>query len=457
METTPNLGLRLLVQSQSQKEITVNEALCRIDALQAGVLSRTQATPPSSPTDGLTYIVSGSATGAWSGKYHHITYYLAGWHFIAPRTGMNLWVADEAITYRYNGTAWVRNQSLTPGELGIVGVSNPREGETLTYQNSQWENLPAAVYGRNRLINGTMQIWQRASSFTLTTASYTADRFLSSPGTGGTATISRQSFSAALANTVPGCDYFLRHAQTTAGSTPSLVQRIEFVRSLAGEPVTLSFYARTDAALSLTPRLTQFFGTGGSPSSAVVTTLDACTITTDWQRCTVQATLPATTSATLGTNGNDYLQLELALPSGASFTLEITALQLEAGNSATAFEQRSFTDELHACRRYFYKSVPYDTPAAAPAGRPGALSAITGGTGLYGAHIHVRFPTTMRASPSINLLSTDTTAASIYSLASGNVTSLLLNPCTDSVTVTSNQTMSAGIICYVHLAANAEL
>ena len=38
-------------------------------------------------------------------------------------------------------------------------------------------------------------------------------------------------------------------------------------------------------------------------------------------------------------------------------TLEITGVQLEVGPQATAFEHRSFGEELSLCQRYFYKIV----------------------------------------------------------------------------------------------------
>ncbi len=107
MTTTPNLGITLVVQSQQQKEVTINAALNRVDVLLNGnVLDKDLATPPVSPADGDSYIVAASPTGVWAGKANHIAYYNSGWEFIVPNEGVFLWVADENKHYIYDGSAW---------------------------------------------------------------------------------------------------------------------------------------------------------------------------------------------------------------------------------------------------------------------------------------------------------------------------------------------------------------
>ncbi|NBO19260.1 MAG: DUF2793 domain-containing protein, partial [Proteobacteria bacterium] len=88
MATTPNLGLTLVEQAQAQKEVTVNQALMRIDALiNNGAISRTVSTPPGSPVAGDLYIVGASPSGAWAGKALQIAYFDQIWRFVVPRTG----------------------------------------------------------------------------------------------------------------------------------------------------------------------------------------------------------------------------------------------------------------------------------------------------------------------------------------------------------------------------------
>lgn len=119
MALTPNLGLTLVEQSQAQKEVTVNQALTRIDALlNTGASSRTLNMPPGSPAAGDLYIVGGSPTGAWAGQAGNIAYYDQVWRFVIPRQGMTLWVAAEAQLYTYDGSGWVAS-----GSGAILGAS----------------------------------------------------------------------------------------------------------------------------------------------------------------------------------------------------------------------------------------------------------------------------------------------------------------------------------------------
>jgi hypothetical protein len=117
MATTPHLGITLLESSQAQKEITVNEALQRIDALlNSGVIDHDLATPPGSPATGDVYIVAASPTGAWSGKATSIAYFDQIWRFITPAEGAMLWVNDENLHVVFDGSAW-QTVSTSSGDM----------------------------------------------------------------------------------------------------------------------------------------------------------------------------------------------------------------------------------------------------------------------------------------------------------------------------------------------------
>ncbi|MBM3617729.1 MAG: DUF2793 domain-containing protein, partial [Alphaproteobacteria bacterium] len=121
MATTPHLGLNLLEQSQAQKEITVNTALLRIDALlNTAAQTRGETAPPSSPVEGEVHIVGNAATGDWAGHDLHIAYFEQIWRFIAPNEGAMLWVADEDTHYVFDGSGW---NALETGSSGGGGGS----------------------------------------------------------------------------------------------------------------------------------------------------------------------------------------------------------------------------------------------------------------------------------------------------------------------------------------------
>lgn len=126
MSDSPSLALPYLAAAQAQKHVTHNEALALLDGLvHLAVVSRVVATPPSSPTDGLRYLVPASPTGDWAGQVGKIALRMDGiWRFITPREGFRLWVSDEDVLLSFDGTNWV-----APGvpsvlqNLSLVGVN----------------------------------------------------------------------------------------------------------------------------------------------------------------------------------------------------------------------------------------------------------------------------------------------------------------------------------------------
>lgn len=140
MATTTHMGITLLEMAQAQKEITVNEAFARIDALlNSGVVDKDLGTPPASPVEGDIYIVGPTPTGQWAGKSGQIAYFDRFWRFITPNEGALMWVNDENAHYIYNGSAWAQivlmadmsKSVYDPASIGqqVVGVS---ASQTLT-------------------------------------------------------------------------------------------------------------------------------------------------------------------------------------------------------------------------------------------------------------------------------------------------------------------------------------
>lgn len=119
-DTTRVAGLPLLVAGQAQKEFFINEALSILDALQPRAVTASQATPPSSPTEGDCFRVTAPATGAWSGHADSIAVLVAGdWHFVGPAQGMAVFdrSADHLLVFR---TGWKLAQAPAPPSGGTV-------------------------------------------------------------------------------------------------------------------------------------------------------------------------------------------------------------------------------------------------------------------------------------------------------------------------------------------------
>jgi hypothetical protein len=257
---------------------------------------------------------------------------------------------------------------------------------------------------RNKIINGNFDFWQRGTSGS---SGYVADRWTTAVG-GSTAAISRQSFTLGQTD-VPGePDYYHRTVVTSSAGASNYaitLQRIESVKTLAGQTATLSFWAKADASKNMAIEFFQSFGTGGSPSTGVTFGVTTIALTTSWQKFTVTVDVPSISGKTLGTNDNDYLFVALWFDAGSDYdsstntlgqqsgTFDIARVQLEAGDVATPFEERPIGQELALCHRY-YQKVTYAATSTITVG-------ITYNTTVATARID--FLQEMRAAPSITL------------------------------------------------------
>lgn len=253
---------------------------------------------------------------------------------------------------------------------------------------------------RNKLINGGFDIWQRNSS--QTAHGYGSDDRWANGHVGSAKTHSRQAFAVGQTDVPGNPRYYSRTVVTSVAGAGNYVikfQKIEGASTLSGKTVTLSFYAKADAAKNIAVEFQQEFGTGGSPS-AVVQGIGAqkVALTTSWQRYTVTVAIPSTSGKTLGTNGDDSLGVFFWFDAGSNFnartaslgqqsgTFDIANVQVEEGSVATPFEQRPLGLELQLCRRYYQLH-----PGLLAAGYGSAASTIYG---------HYPLPVEMRAAPS---------------------------------------------------------
>ncbi len=107
MAVTNNMEVTLVEQSQSQKEVTVNEAFARFDAiLNTAAIGKDWTAPPGSPANGDVYIIGASATGDWAGHDGEIAYFDQVWKFITPKEGCLMWAADQTALFVYSGSVW---------------------------------------------------------------------------------------------------------------------------------------------------------------------------------------------------------------------------------------------------------------------------------------------------------------------------------------------------------------
>ena len=275
-----------------------------------------------------------------------------------------------------------------------IGVANDASITPAKMANAGYE------FGmRNRIINGDMRVAQRGTSWAVSSyTGYLLDRW-TAVTVSGISSIS-QDVGAHWDTSTTAAIKFVASG-TIAGS---IQQRIESanIRDLAGQAVTLSFWAYQNSGSTQNPSVLYQIASspdyfGGSANGPISTPSVSSGV---WTKVTINWTLPATAA-----NGiNLVLGLGGALTAGQYWMFG--NVQLERGAYATPFETRSYGYEFSLCQRYYQ-----------------VLNGFVGFTvnATTTARLSSVLPVAMRASPSISasaaLVLTDTLADFTQSVA----------------------------------------
>jgi hypothetical protein len=296
----------------------------------------------------------------------------------------------------------------------------------LSQSNASSTYVPQTSYsvaGKNAVINGGFDIWQRGTSVSATgsVSNYSADRW-GAYNSNSAFTISRQA--TGDTTNLPDIQYCAR-VQRNSGSDSSLYmyfyQSIETSNSIpfAGKTVTYSFYARKGANFSdgtSVFRVGLSSGTGTDQNwlsgyTGDVTSTINPTLTTTWQRFTLTRTIP-TTAKELGV----WFEHRGSGTAGANDYYEVTGIQVEVGSVATPFSRAGgdIQGELAKCQRYYLRyggNQAYET-------FPGVLISYstTQGEGP------IAFKSTMRTTPTVTFSTLKISDVATYNIAVSNLT-----------------------------------
>jgi hypothetical protein len=223
----------------------------------------------------------------------------------------------------------------------------------------------AYTAGKNRIINGNFDIWQRGTSFAaVAAASYSADRWKTAlNGTGPNITISRDTSVPTVAS-----QYSLKMQQLSTSFTSvtefAVSQLIETTNALTlfGKSVTLSFWYRSNLTGSHYVRFYTGGQTGGT-DTAVAFTVNAAN-TWEYKTVTTSAFSGVTAVVTAATSMGAQIDIGRRTYLGGTSTtiaandyIQLSQMQIEVG-TATPFQTSTGTiqGELAACQRYYWRT-----------------------------------------------------------------------------------------------------
>lgn len=191
--------------------------------------------------------------------------------------------------------------------------------------------------GVNRHPNGKLDFWNNGTSFsTPASASITADGWeVVYDGSIGAFTVSRQAFTLGQTDVPSDPKYWLRWDQSGAGSgsTQRRIRcRMPGVNWREGDNVSARVWLKADASRTVTGKIIQHFGTGGSPSADVELVSTAFAVTTSWTAFDLTGTFASIAGKVLGSAGDDAILLTLDLPLNVTMTIDVANADVRPGH-----------------------------------------------------------------------------------------------------------------------------
>jgi hypothetical protein len=286
---------------------------------------------------------------------------------------------------------------------------------------------------KNKIINGDFDFWQRGSVFNPSVAAqYGPDRW-TMLRVGSTLVTGKQVY---LPATNGDATYYCGNTITAGagnGDYAALRQRIEDVRTFAGERVTLSWNMVNNGNLPIAVEFVQVFGTSGSATVTGIGSQIVTPLNSSWDnRYSVTVDIPSISGKTVGANsclevlfwfdaGSDYAVRAAGL-GHQSGTVRLARIQLEKGDAATEFEKLPIGIELLRCQRYYEKSYDVDvTPGTVNTVGTEANFLAGLASAAYRPSFQTRFRVSKRAAPSVTLYSPTTGASGVTRDAVNNV------------------------------------
>lgn len=331
-------------------------------------------------------------------------------------------------------------------------------------RDNSFNPLNNQVAGKNFVINGNFDFFQRGSLST-TSGGYGLDRWYNeSSGSGSAVTVTQQTTG------VPDNSRFCFRSTTSASAGyGNQYQFIETsnVRQLWGKTVTLSIKLRrssgfnTSLNIGIDKSSTVDAGMAASWTGSAALTISNANLPTgtgssDWYTATVSTVIPTDGSA------NSLRVFITQTATTTSSYYEVSQVQLEVGPSATQFSRAGGTigGELALCQRYYQKSYNLsDVPGTAGAGSGKYNFMTPNRTDNYAMEFNTFFKTFMRATPSVSVFSSVTgTSGVVRDEGTGNDRAIIVkNGGESNFQIEGNTTTTANALHSYQWIASAEL
>jgi len=138
--------------------------------------------------------------------------------------------------------------------------------------------------------------------------------------------------------------YYLKYdcsVAATGEALKTIYQPIADVRQFEGKIITFALVARSNTTSTISIDFAQNFGTGGAPSSLVITPIGSQALTTTFTKYYFTATIPSIGGKTIGIDNNDEVQLRINLPLDQLSNVELTNCQFTLTDKQLEYQNKT--------------------------------------------------------------------------------------------------------------------
>lgn len=429
MTYTKNFNFNYIHPSQLNKDISVNEFMTFVDILLRGVvISANQSNCPDSANDGDCYIVPSVADGTWSEYKNYVAIFSQnlGWSYISPKEGFKFFALDDKNEYIFLNEEWSKTEiqkpvDIKPADYENYGVVKLGSG----FRFDQYDklevdiahNFPDVSYnkalsakhgselfdmmrGKNYVLNGDFQIWQRGNVLENNFGSimYFCDRWFGVRDFGHSNLVVSKQEDLKFGDVAR----IQRKSGNNLSGAINFVQIIDskIAQKLASKTVTLSAYIRLGQGFNKKVYMTLISGTakdeGGSPygfatGSKSCGGVDTQAVQGEWKKISLTCKLDDNVKSLL----IQFRTEDLNYVANENDYFELAFVKLETGQRSTEFEQNDYDEELQKCKVYYSKLTSDISPYISN----GFVKSSRQVCGIYS------YPVQMRAIPKISISS----------------------------------------------------
>ena len=364
----------------------------------------------------------------------------------------------DASTLQVSGISTFKNElkvtaggiEVDGGGLDIAGVSTFASDVRVTGNLNAGITTATAYLGprhENFVINGSMQVAQRGST-DLGNSDFVygaVDRYKIRNSNGGTVTTTQSTtspdgFGSSLKMDVTGADTSITGSETTYVCQFIEAQNLQDISygTSSAKTLTVSFYVRSNKTGTYAFRVQN-----ADNSYKQIGFNYTINVADTWERKTFTFTGDTAVASAIDNDNGTGLELYWVLAAGSTYTSGsvptshtayangdfaagqtvnimdntsnewyLTGVKLEISPTATAFVHRSITDEIALCQRYLFKNIGESGELGCNYGKAYSSSE------MFAA---VRFPTAMRATPTVTAYGNAGTSGTVHKLGSPDI------------------------------------